>query len=514
MQRSSLLSAALALSAPSVQRHVQAAARLALGAAAMVALNACARPEPAAQRVVLIADDPAARDLSNPAAVALLQGASAQGLVGFDAEGKIVPALAERWIVADDGQSYIFRLRQAHWPDGTKLTGESVAAAFRGAMANVRGTALALDLSVVLDCRAMTGRVVEIRLRRPMPDFLLLLAQPEMGLLRHQAGAGPMRLRREDQLAWLTPIIPEKPDQALPEAAASTPVTLSLRNTTRALAQVTQGEADLVLGGSFATLPPAHSTALGKASLRFDPVQGLFGLQVLREEGLLAQPRLREALAMAIDRNQLASAIDSAGTPTGFAPTTRLLPKGLEGALPDDRWSDYDLEGRRALARKRLAEWRSIGKHAALGVPVLRLALPQGPGVNRLADRLKADFAAIGVQLEQVSQKSPADLALVDRVARYPAPAWFFNQLACAITRPCAPELDRLAQQAAAAPPDQRPALYSDAEREFARANLFIPLGQPIRYAIIGPSFGANAQAFSPNRWAQHPLFPLSNRAR
>src|SRR5688500_12350934 len=40
-----------------------------------------------------------------------LRAATAEGLVALNAEGHVIPALADRWIVTDDGRSYIFRLR-------------------------------------------------------------------------------------------------------------------------------------------------------------------------------------------------------------------------------------------------------------------------------------------------------------------------------------------------------------------------------------------------------------------
>ena len=55
-----------------------------------------------------------------------LRAATAEGLVALDSNGEIVPALAERWIVTDDGLSCIFRPRNTTWPDGTRLTGASV----------------------------------------------------------------------------------------------------------------------------------------------------------------------------------------------------------------------------------------------------------------------------------------------------------------------------------------------------------------------------------------------------
>src|SRR5690349_20688014 len=60
-----------------------------------------------------------------PPAAQELRSATGAGLVTLDAQGEIDPALADRWIVTDDGRSYIFRLREGTWPDGAELTGES-----------------------------------------------------------------------------------------------------------------------------------------------------------------------------------------------------------------------------------------------------------------------------------------------------------------------------------------------------------------------------------------------------
>src|SRR6187551_1561569 len=64
-----------------------------------------------------------------------LRAATNAGLVALDAEGETVPALADRWIVTDDGRSYIFRLRDGTWPDGDDLTAESARRALNQAIA-------------------------------------------------------------------------------------------------------------------------------------------------------------------------------------------------------------------------------------------------------------------------------------------------------------------------------------------------------------------------------------------
>src|SRR6478735_2436660 len=131
-----------------------------------------------------------------------LRAATGAGLVALDAQGEVIPALADRWIVTDDGRSFIFRLRDGTWPDGRELTAESARAALVEAIRRLRGTSLGLDLKPIDEVRAMAGRVVEIRLSSPVPMLLQLLAQPELVLVRGAnpdgAVSGDMLLARTD----------------------------------------------------------------------------------------------------------------------------------------------------------------------------------------------------------------------------------------------------------------------------------------------------------------------------
>ncbi|MEX0969796.1 MAG: peptide ABC transporter substrate-binding protein [Paracoccaceae bacterium] len=51
-------------------------------------------------------------------------GNTFEGLVRFDREGNIEPALAESWDVSEDGLTYTFRLRDANWSDGQPVTAQ------------------------------------------------------------------------------------------------------------------------------------------------------------------------------------------------------------------------------------------------------------------------------------------------------------------------------------------------------------------------------------------------------
>lgn len=446
-----------------------------------------------------------------PLAAQLIHAATAEGLVGLDAQGGISPALADRWIVTDDGQSYIFRLRDGSWPDGSAISGESVRLALEKALSGIAHTPLALDLDGIDDIRAMAGRVVEIRLRRPMPDFLQLLAQPELGLGHHGRGAGPMALKREGEVALLTPIPPEKRGLPAMAGGADAMHRLVLRGAAGgdAVAAFSQGRADIVLGGTFADLPLTSRSALGNARPRFDPVSGLFGLAVMRASasaasGLLADPALREAMAMAIDRDTLAAAI---ALPTLITTTRMVAPGAIDdtGQI-DERWTSVSLADRRAEARRRILAWTQHSHRAA----TLRMALPQGPGAELLFARLAQDLAAVSLHIERVPEGAPADLRLVDVVARYPRAAWFLDQLSCTAGQAaCSPAADAfMARAKAASDPATAAGFTAQAEASLTQENVYIPIGVPIRWSLVA----GDGAGFAINRWGLHALMALANR--
>ena len=144
-----------------------------------------------------------------------VRAAISMGLVRIDPRGEVVPGVAERWIVTDDGASYIFRINEFDLRDGTPLTAQAVRNALQQRLRQLRGTSLGLDLAKVRDIRAMTGRVVEIRLTSPMPDFLRLLAQPELGIDIGDQSAALMARGVGDDGVMLAPLPPQL--RGLPE---------------------------------------------------------------------------------------------------------------------------------------------------------------------------------------------------------------------------------------------------------------------------------------------------------
>lgn len=475
-------------------------------------LSACAgdKDEPLGIVAIGAPSSPFEKGVRLSPAARLVRGATMEGLVGFDEQGQIVPALADRWIVTDDGLSYIFRLRDGTWADGSPLTAQTLRAALREAVAALRGTPLALDLSGIDEIRAMTGRVIEIRLAAPMPNLLQLLAQPELGLGRKGRGTGPMRLVRQDKVALLTMMAPES--RGLPAVEGwreqVRPLRLSALPAKAAIDRFNRGDADVLLGGRIEDFPLARSVGLIRATIQIDPVLGLFGLAVVEEEGFLAAPENREALAMAIDRPGLIAPFGVGG----WTPTTRIVTPGVaddHGAV-GERWPGIAIEERRAEAAARVTRWREAQEDGA--TVRLRLAMPKGNGGDTLFARLQADLRAIGIEAQHVAPDENADLRLIDAVARYPRIGWYLNQLSCVAKRGlCSAGADLTAVEAQrTTDPLIRARLLADAEAELTRANVFIPFGPPIRWSLVR----GNVSGFAANRWNVHPLMPMALRPK
>lgn len=423
----------------------------------------------------------------------------------LNAAGQVVPAIAERWIVTDDGLSYIFRLRDSEWPGGDAIAASDVRQELQQAVGRLRGTSLGLDLARIRDIRAMTGRVIEVRLTSPMPDFLRLLAQPELGLPHNGSGAGPMAMSQDEvgkrvRLSALPPEARGLPAREDWEEIAR-PVRVRALSADKAVAAFSRGDVDLVLGGTIANFTQAEAGPLSRGTIQVDPSIGLLGLTVRRETGLLADPARREALSMAIDR---ASLIQSFGL-SGWRESSWIVPPEAFTVPPfgEDRWNGASIADRRQVAAGRISAWTRSG-----GEAVVSLALPPGPGSDLLFERLAEAWAAIGVTARRAAPGAAADLELRDTVARYASPQWYLNQFQCSLgTGLCAPEADALLRETLGErDAARREQLLIEAHALLVEREIYIPLGAPVRWSLVR----ASMRNYLPNSWGMHPLFPLS----
>ena len=435
-----------------------------------------------------------------------LRAASQEGLVALDQSGQVVPAIAERWIVTDDGMSYIFRLRSSSWPDEEPITAPQVRGLLQARLRELEGTSLGLDLDKIVEVRSMTGRVIELRLSGPMPDLLRLLAQPELGLEFRGRGTGPMIVQRDDgsAIARLSLLPPESRGFPAREDWEDLTRNLVVRSlpAREAVDAFGRGEFDLLLNGSIIDFPRIELGPLSRGAIQLDPALGLFGLIVRSDAGLLETPARREALSMAIDREALVQPFGLGG----WASATRIVPSDLLGtdATAEERWSDLTLAERREVARGRIANWAAQSGEES----VIRVGLPDGPGADLLFTYLARAWQTIGIRTERVEMGRGGDLELSDRLARYASPRWFLNQLNCTIEIGlCSEEADELVRESLSIrDPVAKAALLNQAHDILTEAEVFIPLGAPVRWSLVRGS----VEGHQANPWGLHPLSELA----
>lgn len=448
-------------------------------AAGSLLLGGCGERETGPIEVSAIGGDP---QLANPnreppdAAGAFLLAATAQGLVRFDATGQVEPALAQSWTVSDDGLRYTFRLARLDSPRGEKITAAEVVPRLRAAMARSSRNRLKPVLGAIAEIEPMTESVLEITLKSPRPHFLQLLAQPDMAILLGGAGTGPYRAERDGAALTLEDARADEEDEGEDRLIE---IELRGERAARAVARFAEGEADLVTGGTAGDLPIARAAEPPAAALRFDPVNGLFGLAVADPRRPLRDLELRRALNMAIDR----AAIVAALRVPDLLPRESLVPAGIQElpspALPD--WSGNPLPMRRTLAAQ------AVAAAAEGGEPLtIRVALPEGPGYRLIFAHLRRDWRSIGVAAEAVAENERADLRLVDAAAPTAIAAWYLRHFTCMAGTICNSEADAALEAARNAPTAvERQAHLGTADRLITDAVAFMPIAAPVRWSLV-----------------------------
>lgn len=475
----------------------------------MLWLAGCGRGDDGLSRVAVIGDQPElVETVSAPlsAGQALVRSNMAQGLVRFDPRGQVVPGLAERWNVSDDGLSYIFRLQTGEWPDGRKIRADDVARILSRQLRAGSGNPLRDTLGAVAEVVAMTDRVVEIRLKAPRPNLLQLLAQPELGFVRAGVGTGPflpVEADGEDGTSATAGSMLIQHRIVIPDAKdIRERVMLTGGPAHSLIGQFKRSELDLVMGGTFDMLPVAQGAGLSRNAIRFDPVLGLFGL-VPHPRSDLAQDRdLRRLLSRAINRRAIVSQLRV----PGLQPRATILQPGLEGTgdpvQPD--WLNGSAAER--IAQLKAEADRLFGK---VERPTLRIDLPQGPGGDLVISQIARDLEPLGLTVGRAATPASADFTWLDEVAPSTSPAWFLRRFTCARTRICLPAIDEILDQARETPVGRdRAALFLAAATQLDEGQLFIPVAAPVRWSLVAPSISG----FVENQFGRHTLVGLKNR--
>lgn len=427
---------------------------------------------------------------------AFLVEAVAQGLVRFDAAGEIEPALAQRWIVSDDGLRYTFRLARLTWPNGQPITAQQVAARMQAAASPASRNALKPLLGAIDEIEPMIAEVLEISLKSPRPNFLQLLAQPEMAVIQSGRGSGPFELERQPDGSVRLKLRPSPEEAEEDDRPEGPEILLRGERSALAIARFDEGMADLVTGGTLGDLALARASEPAGNSLVFDPVVGMLGLAFTHRQGPFADPELRRALAMAIDR---AAIVQSFAVPSHQPRETLVSPGVTELPQPAlATWSAQPLPMRRRNAARIVA--------GAQDKPIVRVAMPEGPGYRLLFAHLKRDWAVIGVTAQRVGPREQGDVRLIDEVAPVNLATWYLRHFTCEASAICDPAADEMLAAARAAPnAGARREQLAAADRALTDLTVYIPIAAPVRWSLVAPRLNG----FRPNAFGRHPAGEL-----
>jgi ABC-type transport system substrate-binding protein len=360
------------------------------------------------------------------------------GLTQFDADGRLQPALADRWAAAGDGSGrrYIFHLRAGvKFHDGTPLTAAAVRGSFlrvldpatkggrpwplypiAGAEAYAAGHSRDVQGIKLLGDTAVAFTLAEPLAIFPkflaMPVASVVPASPPTGLGEHPVGTGAWRLvawQHDDYLRFARN----------PGYWGGSPVadTLMVRIIPEPLTRAAEFEA-----GRLSVLEvPFGETARWRQERRGElvekPALRVVYVALNNRRGPLRDVRVRQAINQAVNVPEiLATVYGGRGIPARGA-----IPPALSGSDTTRSRYVYDPAAARAL----LAQ---AGYANGIDVQLWRTAA--NVELSRVAQAIQAQLAAVGVRVELVerdassqreaARKGETDMVILDWWADYP----------------------------------------------------------------------------------------------
>jgi oligopeptide transport system substrate-binding protein len=352
------------------------------------------------------------------------------GLTEGDAEGRPVPGMAESWTTSPDGLVWTFKLRDAKWSDGVEVTADDFVYGLRRTLNPETASEYAYLLYFIagaqavnegkagpeaLGVRALGPKLLEMRLLHPAPYL------PE--ILNHQT-TFPVPKHVVEKLGkdWTRPgnyvsngayVLQEwklgdrirvKKNPYFYDAQNVCFDEISYYPTRDAISaerRVRRGELDVnmeIQSNRIAYLRqpdqmPRHvrvHTYIGTTYLAFNT----------RDVPALKDKRVRQALAMAIDRDFITRKLMRGGQ----TPAYTMVPPGTanhkQGAQP--YWAGWPLEQRQAQARKLLAE---AGYGPGKRPLALEIKHRSSADPTLWTPAVQADWKAIGVRATLIANE-------------------------------------------------------------------------------------------------------------
>jgi len=446
-----------------------------------------------------------------------------EGLTTYSATDGVIPGAATSWETSADGLIWTFHLRpDAVWSDGTPLTADDFVYSFRRVLDPATASSYASSLFPILNAGDISARrekdltklgvtaldphTLRITLVQATPWFLALLTIPtcmpvprqaiekwgdQWNQPEHMVTNGAFTLKRWVPLGELdlvtNPHFHDADDVGIREVDY-----MVADDGKAAVRRYEAGELDIT------DIPGQDLTRFRRerpTELRSNPRLGLASLVVNMDGPLGRDPRIIQALSMAIDRDVLEGRI----LRNDQIPAYGAVPAGIPGyraARP--AWADWTMADRIAAARKLLVE-------AGAPTPLkLQLLLPGG---DRYGLKLRAIIdmwhSALGVETQEESVELRVvldrlihrdfEIAYGEWTADYPD-AWSFlagyridgaEQNVADYKNPTYDAL--LDRSRGVADPAQRLALLHSAEQMMLDDQIMIPIDYAVGELLVSP---------------------------
>jgi peptide/nickel transport system substrate-binding protein len=299
-----------------------------------------------------------------------------EGLVAFSENAEVKPLLAQSAAVSDDGKTYTFKLREGvKFHNGAPLTAQDVVWSWNFFMNPKSGWRCTSEYDgrgavKVLSVETPDAQTVVYHLEKPYGLFLASLARTDCGdtgVVHRDSvkadgtwdkpiGTGPFKFNEWKRGEYISLV---KNDQYANRGGERDGFTGSKRplvdevrfvivpDDSTAKAALQSGNVDIIQDLSYSDVKPMQ--AVSGVKVVWAPVMSMTALLIQTRDPIMANAKLRQAMAHALDYPQLAEAV-SEGL---MKPNNSLVPlvSPYYGAVEKEGWK-YDP----ALARKLLKE--------------------------------------------------------------------------------------------------------------------------------------------------------------
>lgn len=350
-----------------------------------------------------------------------------EGLTTMDPKtGGPVPGLAESWERSSDGLQYTFTLRDAVWSDGTKITAQTVVDSWLRGMAPETASPYAWFPNMFIDgaeaynsgeagpeavqIRALDDKTFQIDLIGPLPYVVDALTHYSFAVV-------PMHVIEEHGEDWTKPdnfvgngpfVLDEwKPQESLsvvPNDEYWNKESVKLSKVTYLPVEDNNTAYNMFLNGEIDWITEVPLDMMDQAKQNDDyhvaPYLGTYYYLINNDRPPFDDPRVRKALAMAFDREELVTKVAKAGQ----IPAYSFVPTNMAGYPGGDLFEEDLAEAKRLLAEAGFPEGE--------GFPEFEILYNTSEGHKKIAEYIQQAWNEnLGIQCNLFNQEWKTYLA-------------------------------------------------------------------------------------------------------